>query len=51
MKYLKKIILITCILGMYINIAACGRYSDPYPVEKSSYPHHYPHTKGGANDR
>lgn len=27
------------------NLTACGRYSKPYPVEGSGFPHSYPPTQ------
>jgi len=38
-----KIILILSVIGLFsISATACGRYSAPYPVEGSGYPHTYP---------
>ena len=42
MKNLQKIILVTCLLISALEITACGRYSEPYPLPESGFPHNYP---------
>ncbi|MBQ8481747.1 MAG: hypothetical protein IJ532_04370 [Alphaproteobacteria bacterium] len=38
-----KIILLFAVIGVLsLSTAACGRYSAPYPVEDSGFPHTYP---------
>ncbi|MBR6355546.1 MAG: hypothetical protein IKR92_01710 [Alphaproteobacteria bacterium] len=43
MKSVCKIILWSCLfVGIMSSLSACGRFSQPYPVEGSGYPHNYP---------
>ncbi|MBR1825869.1 MAG: hypothetical protein IJ770_04710 [Alphaproteobacteria bacterium] len=51
MKHFLKIILLCCIcFVVFASLCACGRYSAPYPVEGSGFPHQYPHPQESAND-
>ena len=38
LMFLKILILVCAVL----NVCACGKISDPKPIEKSGYPHSYP---------
>jgi len=50
MKNLRKIVLLSCSAALLLSIlTACGRYSEPSPIEGSGYPHNYPHKQGGNN--
>ena len=50
MKNIKKIILAVCLTGFLLaTLSACGRYSEPSPIEGSNFPHKYPHSKGEPN--
>lgn len=42
MKNLRKIILAVCFFSVLVGVTACGRYSEPYPVPESGFPHNYP---------
>ncbi len=42
MKSTNKIIVTLLILGILLNVSACGRYSEPSPIPGSEYPHSYP---------
>ena len=39
MKQMLKLLLL---LGFVLSVSACGKISDPKPVENSGYPHVYP---------
>ena len=39
MKQMLKMLLL---IGVVMSVAACGKMSDPKPVENSGYPHVYP---------
>ena len=38
----KTLLLFMLLLSLTMALAACGRYSAPYPVEGSGFPHNYP---------
>lgn len=42
MKNWQKFILLFCIIGICTGLNACGRYSEPSPIEGSNFPHQYP---------
>ena len=42
MKNFKKIFLVLLLTGIVVNLSACGRYSEPSPIEGSNFPHNYP---------
>ena len=43
MKNICKVLLLSLLLFIAASLTACGRYSAPYPVEGSGFPHNYPH--------
>ena len=50
MKNLQKLIFFSCSIALLLMLlTACGRYSEPSPIEGSGYPHNYPHSQGGRN--
>ncbi len=42
MKYVFKIFTCTAIVICILNVASCGKASDPKPIDGSGYPHSYP---------
>jgi len=42
MKYVFKIFVGGMIIAGILSISACGKISDPKPIEGSGYPHSYP---------
>ena len=42
MKYAFKIFKFLIVLHLVFGMAACGKMSDPKPIEGSGYPHVYP---------
>lgn len=42
MKYIFKFFIIAVIVLTICGLAACGKVSDPVPLEDSGYPHSYP---------
>ncbi|MBQ7632616.1 MAG: hypothetical protein IJS88_00695 [Alphaproteobacteria bacterium] len=47
----KFIMLILLAAFIAANLTACGRYSQPYPVKGSGFPHSYPHEQEQLNGR
>jgi len=46
MENLYKIFLLISLVAFILtSITACGRFSEPYPVEGSGFPHSYPRTQ------
>lgn len=43
MKILQKIFLVLFAVSLCVVLSACGRYSEPSPIEGSNFPHAYPH--------
>ena len=39
---MKKILSITALALVIVGVCACGKMSQPIPVEGSGYPHTYP---------
>ena len=39
---MKKIFLVIGFILLCGSLVACGRYSEPSPIEGSGYPHRYP---------
>ena len=42
MKHILTLLKIVVLFGFVITVAACGKMSDPKPIEGSGYPHIYP---------
>ncbi len=42
MKQFKKIFIYSLLAACFFNVTACGKMSDPRPIEGSGYPHVYP---------
>ena len=42
MRYFSKVFAIFCLSVMVLAVAACGKVSNPMPIEGSGYPHSYP---------
>ncbi len=42
MEYATKIFAYIALALCFLNISACGKISDPKPIEGSGYPHIYP---------
>ena len=42
MKYILNFFIISLIIFTIGNLTACGKVSEPVPLEGSGYPHNYP---------
>ncbi len=42
MKYIAKIFYLSAFMALILLSSACGKISDPVPIEGSGYPHSYP---------
>ena len=46
MNLLKRSIILFFIIASITITSSCGKYSEPLSLERSGYPHNYPHYEG-----